>query len=240
MYVLVVLIGGAFFFIAPSLSLLIFVLFSSYHFGEQHWADDIKQNIMGIFFYSIYGALIFFLIFSTQHFEVAEVMQKISGKDDFLHFLDLPSSFDGFIKSYLAFEFFVGVAFALVVLFILNLIYKKLIAKYFFREVILLFLLLILFYFSTLLFAFAFYFVVWHSIPSLKEQLFYLHGEINLRSIKKYLKHSIVYWFVSILSLFLIYNYVDFESTYFMSLFFSFLAAISFPHVIVVGMMKGE
>jgi len=240
LYALVVLIGGAFFFIAPSLSLLIFVLFSSYHFGEQHWSDDIKQNIMGLFFYSIYGALVFFLIFSTQHLEVAEVMEKISGKDDFLHFINLPKSFNEFINSYLAFEFFVGVTFALSVLFILNLIYSGLISKYLFRELILLMLLFILFYLSTLLFAFAFYFVVWHSIPSLRDQLYYLHGEVNLKSIKKYLKHSILYWFLSIFSLFMIYKYVDFESTYFMSLFFSFLAAISFPHVIVIGIMKSE
>ena len=195
---------------------------------------------MGLFFYLIYGALVFFLIFSTQHLEVAEVMGKISGKDDFLHFINLPKSFNEFINSYLAFEFFVGVTFALSVLFILNLIYSRLISKYLFRELILLVLLFILFYLSTLLFAFAFYFVVWHSIPSLKDQLNYLHGEINLNSINKYLKHSLLYWFLSIFSLFMIYKYVDFESTYFMSLFFSFLAAISFPHVIVVGMMKSQ
>tara|TARA_B100001029_G_scaffold124859_1_gene104053 strand:+ start:1254 stop:1901 length:648 start_codon:yes stop_codon:yes gene_type:complete len=215
-------------------------LFSSYHFGEQHWSDDVKQNIMGLFFYLSYGALVFFLIFSTQHLEVSQVMQKISGKDDFLHFFNLPQSFDGFINSYLAFEFFIGITIALLVLFILNLIYNGLISKYLFRELILLLFLFILFYLSTLLFAFAFYFVVWHSIPSLKDQLNYLHGEINLKSIMKYLKHSLLYWFISIFSLFMIYKYVDFESTYFMSLFFSFLAAISFPHVIVVGMMKSQ
>ena len=163
---------------------MIFILFSSYHFGEQHWSDDVKQNIMGLFFYLSYGALVFFLIFSTQHLEVSQVMQKISGKDDFLHFFNLPQSLDGFINSYLAFEFFIGITIALLVLFILNLIYNGLISKYLFRELILLLFLFILFYLSTLLFAFAFYFVVWHSIPSLKDQLNYLHGEINLKSIE--------------------------------------------------------
>ena len=61
-------------------------------------------------------------------------MQKISGKDDFLHFFNLPQSFDGFINSYLAFEFFIGITIALLVLFILNLIYNGLISKYLFRE----------------------------------------------------------------------------------------------------------
>ncbi len=239
-YIFVVFLGAVFFFLAPSLSLIIFILFSSYHFGEQHWSDDIQQNITGLFFYIIYGALVFFLIFSSQHLEVAEVMQKISGKDDFLHFFNLPISFNEFINSYLAFEFFIGITFALSVLFILNMIYKRFISKYFFRELILLMFLFILFYLGTLLFAFAFYFVVWHSIPSLKDQLYYLHGEVNFKSIKKYLKHSLLYWFLSIFSLFMIYKYIDFQSTYFMSLFFSFLAAISFPHVIVVGMMKSQ
>jgi len=38
----------------------------------------------------------------------------------------------------------------------------------------------------------------------------------------------------------MIYKYIDFEATYFMPLFFSFLAAISFPHVIVIEIMKSE
>jgi hypothetical protein len=36
----------------------------------------------------------------------------------------------------------------------------------------------------------------------------------------------------------MVYQYVDFEADYFMPLFFSFLAAITFPHTVVIGLMK--
>ena len=42
----------------------------------------------------------------------------------------------------------------------------------------------------------------------------------------------------SLVSLFMVYQYVDFEADYFMPLFFSFLAAITFPHTVVIGLMK--
>ena len=71
-----------------------------------------------------------------------------------------------------------------------------------------------------------------------KEQLIYLHGDFNLKSFFKYFKSSFIYWIAALVSLFLVYRYVDFKADYFMPLFFSFLAAITFPHTIVIGMMK--
>ena len=51
----------------------------------------------------------------------------------------------------------------------------------------------IYFLYQFIVIAFAFYFVVWHSLPSLKEQLIYLYGNLNFNSILKYLKSSIIY-----------------------------------------------
>ena len=106
------------------------------------------------------------------------------------------------------------------------------------KELFLLGLLSLLFHFGSLLFSFAFYFVVWHSIPSLKEQINYLYGDLKKTSIKKYLKASLLYWIASLVFLGLIFNYIDFNADYFLPMFFSFLAAITFPHTIVIGMMN--
>ena len=110
--------------------------------------------------------------------------------------------------------------------------------KHIVKECILFILLSAIFYIDSLFFAFAFYFVVWHSLPSLKEQLIYLYGDFNFNSCLRYLKTSIIYWIASLGSLFMVYRYIDFEADYFMPLFFSFLAAITFPHTVVIGMMK--
>ena len=219
MYVGVVLLGGLFFFFLPSIALFTFILFSSYHFGEQHWEDRLKLSISHSFFFTLYGAFIFFLIFITQYIEVALVIEKISG-------ILLPYNF--FLWSLIS----TGVL-LLFIMMIIPSLRESLI-----KELFLLGLLSLLFHFGSLLFSFAFYFVVWHSIPSLKEQINYLYGDLKKTSIKKYLKASLLYWFASLIFLGLILNYIDFNADYFLPMFFSFLAAITFPHTIVIGMMN--
>ena len=219
MYVGVVLLGGLFFFFLPSIALFTFILISSYHFGEQHWEDRLKLSISHSFFFTLYGAFIFFLIFITQYIEVALVIEKISG-------ILLPYNF--FLWSLIS----TGVL-LLFIMMIIPSLRESLI-----KELFLLGLLSLLFHFGSLLFSFAFYFVVWHSIPSLKEQINYLYGDLKKTSIKKYLKASLLYWIASLVFLGLILNYIDFNADYFLPMFFSFLAAITFPHTIVIGMMN--
>ena len=218
-YLMVVLLGAAFFFIIPSFTLILFVIFSSYHFGEQHWGDRLPMNYANFTFYTLYGALVLFMIFTVKYDEVIFVINKISGYT-------------------LTYEFFLYALTGLVITLVIWVLLIEQLRIHFIKEFIILLLLGVIFYINSLLFAFAFYFVVWHSLPSLKEQLIYLYGNFNFNSFLKYLKSSIVYWITSLITLSLVYRYIDFEADYFMPLFFSFLAAITFPHTLVIGMMK--
>ena len=219
LYLIVVLLGAAFFFIIPSIALILFIIFSSYHFGEQHWGERLSFNYANVTFYTLYGAIVFFMIFTLQYDEVVFIINKISGYT-------------------LNYEFFLFTSLGLGITLIIWVLLIKRLRTHFIKESIILLLLGFIFYINSLLFAFAFYFVVWHSLPSLKEQLIYLYGNLNFNSILKYLKSSIIYWIASLISLLLVYNYIDFEADYFMPLFFSFLAAITFPHTLVIGIMK--
>ena len=219
LYVLVVLLGSIFFLMLPGLALIIFVLFSSYHFGEEHWDDRLSISALHFSFYLLYGAFIFFLMFSLQYDSVVEVITKISGYQ-------------------LEFEFFFYTAIILGGGLLTSMLTNSSTRPHFVKECLLLLFLAGIFYVGSLLFAFAFYFVVWHSFPSLMTQLKYLYGTLNFKSFLRYFKHSVIYWLASLTSLFLVYHYVDFAADYFMPLFFSFLAAITFPHTIVMGMMK--
>ena len=219
LYLMVVLLGAAFFFIIPSFTLILFVIFSSYHFGEQHWGERLSMNYANFTFYTLYGALVFFMIFTLQYDDVVSIINKISGYS-------------------LNYEFFLSTSIGLGIILIVWALLIEQLRIHFLKECIILLLLGFVFYDNSLLFAFAFYFVVWHSLPSLKEQLIYLYGNFNLNSFLKYLKSSIIYWIASLISLLLVYRYIDFEADYFMPLFFSFLAAITFPHTLVIGIMK--
>ena len=219
LYLMVVLLGAAFFFIIPSFTLILFVIFSSYHFGEQHWGERLSMNYANFGFYTLYGALVFFMIFTLKYDDVVFIINEISGYT-------------------LNYEFFFSTSIGLGIILIVWALLIEQLRIHFIKECIILLLLGFIFYVNSLLFAFAFYFVVWHSLPSLKEQLIYLYGNLNLNSFLKYLKGSIIYWIASLISLLLVYNYMDFEADYFMPLFFSFLAAITFPHTLVIGIMK--
>jgi Brp/Blh family beta-carotene 15,15'-monooxygenase len=218
-YILVVLLGAVFFFTLPGLALIIFVMFSSYHFGEEHWEDRLPISVANFVFYILYGAFLFFLMFSLQYEPVVEVIQKISGR-------------------LLPFEFFLYTAIGLGITLLTTMLFHSSLRPHLIKECLILVLLSGIFYVGSLLFAFAFYFVVWHSFPSLLNQLKFLYGDMNFKSFLRYFKHSIIYWLASLISLYLVYRYMDFEADYFMPLFFSFLAAITFPHTIVMGMMK--
>jgi uncharacterized membrane protein SpoIIM required for sporulation len=67
----------------------------------------------------------------------------------------------------------------------------------------------------------------------LKDQIVVLHKEFNKQNVLLYLKNSFLYWLISITSLFGLYYFLD-NDKLFISMFFSFLAAITFPHVIVM------
>ena len=218
-YIGVVLLGAAFFFTLPAIALLLFVIFSSYHFGEQHWEHRLAMSPSHFAFYMLYGAFIFFLMFTLQYESVVEVIEKISGYQ-------------------LNFEVFLYTLMSLGGLLFIVMLLKPITRAHFIKEALLLVLLGGIFYVGSLLFAFAFYFVIWHSIPSLSDQLKYLYGEMSFASFIKYIKSSIIYWLSSLVSLYLVYRYIDFEADYFMPLFFSFLAAITFPHTVVIGLMN--
>jgi len=218
-YILVVLLGAVFFFTLPGLALIIFVIFSSYHFGEEHWEDRLPFSVANFLFYILYGAFLFFLMFSLQYESVEDVIQKISGRS-------------------LPFEFFLYSTIGLGIALLTSMLFNSSSRPHLIKECMTLLLLSGIFYVGSLLFAFAFYFVVWHSLPSLLNQLKFLYGEMNFKSFQRYLKHSMLYWLASLISLYLVYRFMDFKADYFIPLFFSFLAAITFPHTVVMGMMK--
>ena len=159
------------------------------------------------------------MIFTLQYDDVVFIINKISGYT-------------------LNYEFFLFTTIGLGITFIACILFIGQLRIDFIKESIILLLLGFIFYINSLLFAFAFYFIVWHSLPSLKEQLIYLYGNLNFNSFFKYLKSSIIYWIASLIFLLLVYRYIDFKADYFMPLFFSFLAAITFPHTLVIAIMK--
>ena len=222
-YVLTVLTILVVFFIFPPLALLLFILLSGYHFGEQHFKKHVTRETFSItLLYLFYGLTILFMIF---YFNINKVK---------LIFLDLTKIEFGNL-------FFKYTLISVLVLFFTFLIYltaKKKVKLNLIEELFYILALLVVFATADLLWGFCIYFILWHSLPSLTDQIEVLYGRASKIEFIKYIRASWLYWLVSITGLGVLYIVFRDNSTYLTSILIYFLAAITFPHVIVMSTLE--
>jgi Brp/Blh family beta-carotene 15,15'-monooxygenase len=221
-YLGLVFLGFVFFYLFPSIALLSFVLVSIYHFGEQHWEVNTSNadfiNIERIYPIILHGLIFFVIVFMNNIDTVNDVLQ----------------SFNTISLNY---------TYLIIILTVLFLVYMSLlfssksIRGYFVDEFIFFILLFLLTLNSSLIFGFSIYFIFFHSVLSIKDQVKYIYGDDNSEYIKKYLVSALPYFFLAILFLIGFYLFIDFESLDILPIMFTFLAAITFPHVIVIEKM---
>ena len=225
-YILVVVIAALVFYVAPKVALLFFILFSGYHFGEQHFHNIVKKNsIYRGFLFISYGLVVLFLILALNISEVSLIIQDIIG-----HTFDISVYYYCLLGSFIVF-ILVGVKYYLDQTFDFKTIVYEL------------FLLLVFFIFfssSNLIWSFAIYFIIWHSIPSIVEQLDYLYKEISWKSFLKYIKKSFLVWLISIVGIGSLLFFFKDDKQIFLPIIFSFLGAITFAHSFVISKITKE
>ena len=206
----------------PYISFLFFILLSSYHFGEQHLEEKVfGSKIFKSILYIAYGMLIFSLIFIENLSDVDNIMKNLTGNsipNDWINIM--------FFSSLLL----------LIVLFIYHFTRKIKPKIQIIREIFYLLLLFLVFKTSSLIFGFAIYFVLWHSIPSILDQTKFLSGDYSFQTILEYFKTAFIYWLISIIGLVVAYYFID--ESQFSSIIFIVLFAVTAPHVWVMSRMK--
>ena len=221
-YLGLVFLGFVFFYLFPSIALLSFVLVSIYHFGEQHWeasaSNDEFVNVKRIYPIILHGLIFFVIVF----------MNNINIVNDVL------LSFNTISLNYTFLRILLIVLFLIYMSLLLS---SKSIRVYFTDEFVFFILLFVLTLNSSLIFGFSIYFIFFHSILSIKDQVKYIYGDDNSEYIKKYLISALPYFILAILFLIGSYLFIDFESLDILPIMFTFLAAITFPHVIVIEKM---
>ena len=108
------------------------------------------------------------------------------------------------------------------------------------KEVFILTLLALIFFNASLIWAFAIYFVLWHSLPSLISQLLHLYGNASAPQLLKYIKSSLIYWMGALLFLGILLHFFKGDHKLFISILVAFLAAITVPHALVMSKMFKE
>ena len=220
----ILLLGVLLVFVSfPKWALPAFVLLSAYHFGEQHWkAQTQLQALPRSLLYLAYGGLVLFMIF---YIKINTVLPLIN---DILQFAIAPQ-----LVEYGFYAF----AVLYVLLSALNSI-KSRNARLFLKELFYLALLAIVIHQSSMLMGFALYFVLWHSLPSITDQVKYLYGEVSNHSFITYWKDSWFYWVISLIGLGIFYVAFRDRHEFLENFLIAFLAAVTFPHVLVMHRME--
>lgn len=228
LYLLMVIIGLVLFLVFPRLALPFFILISAYHFGEQHFQIEINSKkeypILKIGLFFSYGIYLFSLLFFSQYESSNEIVS------DFGSFWPEKSTI-GYILIISTFIAFTTVIISSKVKLLKN--------QAFFDELIYLIIYVLVFNSVDLIVGFAIYFTFWHSLPSLKDQQKYLYADNSITSFVNYFKKAWIYWVISLVGLFaFIFFLYDYKHMY--SLFFAFVAAITFPHVVIMRKMFSD
>jgi len=202
-------------------ALLFFVLISSFHFGQQHWHRLIKEaHWIRYVFYTSYGLLIFGLLFWTHSEQSSLVIEAITSVSlTAFHFMGLSV-----------------VAFGLTVLMLIAT--PRIPFRFLLMEVGALVFLFMVFRYTSLLLSFALYFSIWHAVPSIKDQIELLYPKSFSSGLKSYAKAASLYWGISVVGFGLILFLVGFNTLDVLELLVYFLAAITFPHVIVMSRVE--
>jgi Brp/Blh family beta-carotene 15,15'-monooxygenase len=219
-YVLVIILCSLLFYFIPWFTLILFVLVSAFHFGEQQWKELInnypKWIVHSISF--TYGLFIFMLLFIFHASEVEKIIFEISK-------FQISPTLIPVLFNIIGFSFLIAVGYSYIKFENLR---TKILTELFYLVVF-----TVIFKASSLIWGFALYFILWHSIPSIIEQMNFLYGNFSIQNFISYCKSALIYWALSIIGILSLY-YIFKDQQLFNAIFFSFLAAITFPHVIVI------
>jgi Brp/Blh family beta-carotene 15,15'-monooxygenase len=222
-YVVIIFFCIAIYFFSSFSAIILFVLLSSYHFGEEHLSNKINVNFLfNVLYFLAYGIFIFALLFYQSIADVDIIMKELTGVT--------------FSKAQIEISLLVSM-----ILLVVGSGYLMLTKRnepiLFLKEFLYLVLLFFVFNTSSLILGFAIYFILWHSIPSIIHQIEFISGSLNNENIFSYIKKALIYWLISIVGLLLLYQFLP-EIKVLATVVFVILFAVTAPHTWVMHKMK--
>ena len=222
-YIGIIILCVVIYLFSSFVAIVLFVVLSAYHFGEEHLSHKINVNFVfnAVYFLS-YGLFIFALLFYQSMSDVDVIMTELTGRT--------------FSKIQIEITLIVSAIFLSTgsVYLILT---KRNNSMLFLREFLYLVLLFLVFNTSSLILGFAIYFILWHSIPSIIHQIEFISGSLNKRNVIAYVKKALIYWVISIVGLLVLYQLLP-EIKLLATVVFVILFAVTAPHTWVMHRMK--
>jgi beta-carotene 15,15'-dioxygenase len=209
--------------LSPLVAILAFILLSSYHFGEEHMGEKIRvHQLLNAIYYMAYGLFLFSMLFYASLSDVDQIMKELTGTTLSRFQIELTLSISAMflftISLFLVFK-------------------KKNSLGLFLKELFYLGLLFVVFKTSSLILGFAIYFIFWHSIPSIMNQVEFIDGSLTKKGVMSYIKKALLYWSISVMALLTLYQMIP-QIHLFSTIIFVVLFAVTAPHTWVMYKMK--
>ena len=222
-YIGIILLCVVIYLLSSFVAIVLFVVLSAYHFGEEHLSHKINVNFgfNAVYFLS-YGLFIFALLFYQSMSDVDVIMTELTG----LTFSKIQIEITLIVSA-----IFLSTGSVYLILM------KRNESVLFLREFLYLVLLFLVFNTSSLILGFAIYFILWHSIPSIIHQIEFISGSLNKRNVIAYVKKALIYWVISIAGLLVLYQLLP-EIKLLATVVFVILFAVTAPHTWVMHRMK--
>ena len=222
-YIGIILLCVVIYLFSSFVAIVLFVVLSAYHFGEEHLSHKINVNfVFNTVYFLSYGLFIFALLFYQSMSDVDVIMTELTG----LTFSKIQIEITLIVSA-----IFLSTGSVYLILM------KRNESVLFLREFLYLVLLFFVFNTSSLILGFAIYFILWHSIPSIIHQIEFISGSLNKRNVIAYVKKALIYWVISIVGLLVLYQLLP-EIKLLATVVFVILFAVTAPHTWVMHRMK--
>lgn len=228
-----ILIMGAYallWLLSPTLSLAAFILLSIYHFGQSNWNFLEKTSkILKHTLFVVWGAFVLLTPILAHYEQAQPIIAQILGFE--------PIAIDtGWRYAIIAILFAHSVFSCLYLSFEGHITRKELQ-----DEMLNLFLLLTVYLFTPLLLGFAIYFVLWHSLGSVMDQITFFKTRIKNYNWKKYILHAFP---LTILALGTLAGLILLQQNMGVSanlgMMFMFISVVTLPHMLLIDQLYEE
>ena len=218
-------------FFFPQLSLITFILISSWHFGETDLIND--KQFVGVAIQLMYGLSIVLWLVLGHHTEANLILAS---------FININSiTLKVWLFLTLHEILYLSLSATIILITLITMLFKSAYKK---RQVIQLFIILLCSYIIPLLPAFVIYFVGWHSVITFQNLHRYLEGKkLNRNSIFKLWIKALPFTILAIILLFLTKMLINryLPSYNLVPLVFIFISLITLPHIEVMhGLNKSK
>lgn len=230
-YVLVVGLFGLVWIFFPNVAFLLFLLVSSYHFGQSQFVEyNLKPKFLSKCLYMLWGALILLLMF---HFNGAELLELQASEYQFYPALSH--------IIYYSYHYLVTCSVLYGILFFGLTYLNQLSLQFFFKESYVLLLVVCSMYLFPAFIAFSLFFVWIHSFKVILQEFEYCKRQLNIKKIWEFIRLFLPLTVVSLLgTLCIVLLVFQFGEAHFLpNILLILLSCLTIPHSFVMDKFYG-